>query len=90
MIAEPLDVPVCGVSDIACYTAAQDELNALLQNQTIRQSLDPSVKDMCHCLPACTSLDYNFEISRAYYSVEKTIKAFREEYELTEWVHEPY
>ncbi|KAL7737995.1 hypothetical protein ACLKA6_006353 [Drosophila palustris] len=81
---KPLDVPVCGISDIACYTAAQDELNAMLQNQTIQQSLNPSVKVMCHCMPACTSLEYNFEISRAVYNVEKTIHAFRETYELTD------
>ncbi|KAH8296948.1 hypothetical protein KR044_001339 [Drosophila immigrans] len=81
---KPLDVPVCGVADIACYNAAQDELNALLQNQTIQKTVDPNVKVMCHCMPACTSLEYNFEISRAVYSAEKTIKAFREKYELTD------
>lgn len=84
MLAEPLDVPVCGISDIACYTAAQDELNVLQQKQTIQQSIDPNAKDSCNCMPACTSLEYNFEISRAVYDIEKTIQAFREVYEITE------
>lgn len=81
MLAEPLDVPVCGISDIACYTSAQDELNVLQQKQTIQQSVDPN---SCNCMPACTSLEYNFEISRAVYDVKKTIQAFREVYEITE------
>lgn len=87
LFAEPLDVPVCGLESIACYTAAQDELYSLLQNQTIQQSLDPNAKVMCNCMPACTSLEYNFEISRAFYNVEKTIRAFREVYEHTEYVY---
>ncbi|EDW00649.1 pickpocket protein 28 [Drosophila grimshawi] len=81
---KPLDVPVCGLADISCYTAAQDELYTLLQNQTIQQSIDVNAKVMCNCMPACTSLEYNFEISRAFYNVEKTIKAFREVYEHTD------
>ncbi|KAH8384875.1 hypothetical protein KR093_011234 [Drosophila rubida] len=81
---KPLDVPVCGVADISCYNAAQDELNALLQNQTMRKTVDSSVTVMCECMPACTSLEYNFEISRAFYSAEKTIRAFRENYEHTD------
>ncbi|KAH8403942.1 hypothetical protein KR215_006867 [Drosophila sulfurigaster] len=81
---KPLDVPVCGVAGIACYNAAQDELNALLQNQTMQKTVNPNVKVMCDCMPACTSLEYNFEISRAVYNASKTIAAFRETYELTD------
>ncbi|XP_023163345.2 pickpocket protein 28 [Drosophila hydei] len=78
---KPFDVPVCGLEKIACYTAAQDELNAMLQNQTIQQNIDHNAKVMCNCMPACTSLEYNFEISRAFYDLEKTLVAFREDYE---------
>ncbi|XP_030387047.1 pickpocket protein 28 [Scaptodrosophila lebanonensis] len=78
---KPLDVPVCGLDDIACYTAAQEELNVLLQNQTMQQTVDPNAKVMCDCMPACTSLEYNFEISRARYDLAKTLRAFREVYE---------
>ncbi|KAH8405086.1 hypothetical protein KR222_000906 [Zaprionus bogoriensis] len=81
---KPLDVPVCGISDIACYIAAQDELYALQQNQTLQQTGGGNDKDMCNCMPACTSLEYNFEISRALYRFDKTIQAFREVYELTD------
>jgi len=76
--------PVCGLNDITCYTSAQDELYTLLQNQTMAKSVDDRVDISCNCLPACTSLEYNFEISRAKYDVAKTIRAFREEYEHTE------
>lgn len=83
---EPLGTPVCGLKDINCYTSAQDELYTLMQNQTMAKSIDESVDITCNCMPACTSLEYNFEISRAKYDVAKTIRAFREEYEHTEWV----
>ncbi|XP_017835475.1 pickpocket protein 28 [Drosophila busckii] len=81
---KPFHVPVCGVDSIACYTAAQDELYMLLQNQTMQQSIDPTAPIMCDCMPACTSLEYNFEISRAVYDIEKTITALREVYEVTD------
>ncbi|XP_016929099.1 pickpocket protein 28 [Drosophila suzukii] len=81
---KPVGTPVCGLSDITCYTSAQDELYTLLQNQTMAKSVDDRVDISCNCLPACTSLEYNFEISRAKYDVAKTIRAFREEYEHTD------
>ncbi|XP_068140890.1 pickpocket protein 28 [Drosophila tropicalis] len=78
---KPLGTPVCGLDDIPCYTAAQDELTMLLQNETAQQSVDPNAQLSCNCMPSCTSLEYNFEISRARYDLAKTIRAFREEYE---------
>lgn len=84
LFPEPEGTPVCGLNDITCYTAAQDELYAILQNQTMAKSVNDNAEIMCNCLPACTSLEYNFEISRAKYDVAKTIRAFREEYEHTE------
>ncbi|XP_001357382.2 pickpocket protein 28 [Drosophila pseudoobscura] len=81
---KPLGTPVCGLDDINCYTSAQDELYTLLQNQTMEKSVNDNVEIMCNCMPACTSLEYNFEISRARFDVAKTIRAFREVYEHTD------
>ncbi|XP_037941120.1 pickpocket protein 28-like [Teleopsis dalmanni] len=83
---KPLDVPVCGAADIMCYNKAQDELNLILQNQTMQKTMDANVKIMCDCMPACTSLEYNFEISRSHYNLEKTIRAFREVYEHSDFM----
>ncbi|XP_043067471.2 pickpocket protein 28-like [Drosophila bipectinata] len=78
---KPEDTPVCGLNDIACYTAAQDELYALHYNQSMTKNVKDKVEMMCNCLPACTSLEYNFEISKAKYDVGKVVRSFREEYE---------
>ncbi|XP_053964606.1 pickpocket protein 28 isoform X1 [Anastrepha ludens] len=83
---KPHDVPVCSVEDISCYDTAQSELRILIQNQTIQATMDPSMKIICDCMPACTSLDYNVEISSARYDLAKTIQAFREVYEHTDFL----
>lgn len=78
---EPQDVPVCVVDDINCYDTAQSELSILIQNQTMQATIDPNMKIICDCMPACTSLDYNVEISSARYELNKTLQAYREVYE---------
>lgn len=42
---------ICGAGRMHCYRDAEDEL------------LRRSTLDECNCLPACTSTDYNVEIS---------------------------
>ncbi|XP_067634317.1 pickpocket protein 28 [Eurosta solidaginis] len=81
---KPNEVPVCNVEDIDCYVSAESELSILIQNQTVQALMDPSMKIICDCMPACTSLDYNVEISSARYDFAKTIQAFRERYEYTD------
>ena len=85
-LLEPLDVPVCSLSDVGCYSKASDEMNVIIANQTKSKLIDPDVTIMCDCMPSCNSLDYNFEISRAYYDFEKTILAQRDVYEHGEYV----
>uniref|UniRef100_A0A1I8NHK4 Amiloride-sensitive sodium channel n=1 Tax=Musca domestica TaxID=7370 RepID=A0A1I8NHK4_MUSDO len=60
------DMPVCREHQIHCYETIEDEL-------MLRQFSDNV--DNCHCLPACTSLDYNVEISQSHFDVERTLKA---------------
>ncbi|KAM7342301.1 pickpocket protein 28-like [Cochliomyia hominivorax] len=78
---KPLDTPICSLTDVDCYSHAADEMNLIISNQTKQKLLDPNVKIMCDCMPSCNSLDYNFEISRAFYDFEKTILANRDTYE---------
>ena len=86
LLLEPLDVPVCSLSDVECYSKAGDEMNLIIANQTKAKLIDPDVKIMCDCMPSCNSLDYNFEISRAHYDFEKTVVAQRDVYEHSEYV----
>ncbi|XP_004533537.1 pickpocket protein 28 [Ceratitis capitata] len=83
---KPPEVPVCGVEDINCYDAAQSDLRILIQNQTMQATMDPNMKIICDCMPACTSLDYNVEISSARYELAKTLQAYREVYEHTDFM----
>lgn len=69
------------MADVDCYSDAADEMNFIIANQTKQKLIDPNVKIMCDCMPSCNSLDYNFEISRAYYDFEKTVIAQRDTYE---------
>ncbi|XP_013104729.2 pickpocket protein 28-like [Stomoxys calcitrans] len=79
---KPLDVPTCGLAKVSCYVSAEEEMNFVISNQTKLKSVDPNVQIMCDCIPSCNSLDYNFEISRAFYDYEKTLVARRDTYEL--------
>ncbi|KAH8240930.1 hypothetical protein KR026_008316 [Drosophila bipectinata] len=74
---KPEDIPVCGLNDIDCYTAAQDDLYAFHYNQSMTKNVKDKVEMICNCLPACTSLEYNFEISKAKYDMYKLYTAFR-------------
>lgn len=74
-------MPTCGLAEVSCYNQAEIEMNLIISNQTKQKTVDPSVAIMCDCIPACNSLDYNFEISRSYFDFEKTVLAQRDEYE---------
>ncbi|XP_013104771.1 pickpocket protein 28 isoform X1 [Stomoxys calcitrans] len=78
---KPIDVPTCGLAEVTCYMSAEEEMNFVISNQTKLKSTDPSVEILCDCIPSCNSLDYNFEISRAFYDYEKTVLAQRDTYE---------
>lgn len=58
------NTPICGARSIACYNEAED----VLLEQFFKDGLDKEkIKDEtgCNCLPACTSIAYDAEISQA-------------------------
>uniref|UniRef100_A0A1I8NR71 Uncharacterized protein n=1 Tax=Stomoxys calcitrans TaxID=35570 RepID=A0A1I8NR71_STOCA len=72
------EMPVCGADKISCYRQAKGHL--LLQQFTEGLQLQRGVEghskeQKCDCLPACTSLDYETEISEGSFSVENTLNA---------------
>ncbi|XP_065369031.1 pickpocket protein 28-like [Calliphora vicina] len=77
---KPLGIPVCDLSKVTCYTSAAHELEVIIAKQTAQRAIDSTVRIMCDCMPACNSLDYNFEITRAYLDAKATIKAWRSNY----------
>lgn len=58
------NAPICGATNIECYNQAED----VLLEQFFKDGLDKSrINDGsgCNCLPACTSIAYDAEISQA-------------------------
>lgn len=61
-----LNVPVCGSANMKCYNEAEDELllkefeqGLVTEEENLRGQTD------CNCLPSCTSIAYEAEISQA-------------------------
>lgn len=62
--------PICGIAKVSCYDWAE---NHLLEDTEEFQS---SVKiGDCNCLPACTSISYDSEISQATYEWKNYVAA---------------
>lgn len=57
------DTKICGASNIQCYNQAEDKL--LEQDFTEGLSTTTAIRKGCNCLPACTSITYDAEISQA-------------------------
>lgn len=55
---ENIGIPICGASNIQCRNDAEVDLLA-------QDHLDGITKDQtdCNCLPACSSISYNAEVS---------------------------
>ncbi|KAJ6649409.1 Pickpocket protein 28 [Pseudolycoriella hygida] len=62
--------PICGVAKVNCYTDA--EIHLLEDSNSIEASTNII---SCNCLPACTSISYDSEISQAGYEWKKYSKA---------------
>ncbi|XP_037826361.1 pickpocket protein 28-like [Lucilia sericata] len=73
----PLDVPICDLTKLTCYTNAAHDLELLIANQTARKTKDHKVQIICDCIPACNSLEYNFEITQGNLDANATLKAYR-------------
>ena len=74
-----VSTPVCGAKSIKCFDRAED---TLLKNE-FDQGLKTSKVNFrgeteCNCLPACTSIAYEAEISQADYDYQSQFEAFRD------------
>lgn len=72
------DTPVCGQASYECVNNAED---TLLTNE-IKEGLASSTDSRrgvteCNCLPACTSITYDAEISQARFNWEDLFKAYK-------------
>ncbi|KAG4078929.1 hypothetical protein HA402_010881 [Bradysia odoriphaga] len=62
--------PICGIAKVNCYIEA--EMDLLEDSDTIETS---KKINSCNCLPACTSISYDTEISQSSYEWKNFYKA---------------
>lgn len=67
-------MPICGAANIKCYNEAEDDL----LKQDFMEGLSKTVeKKGCNCLPACTSITYDAEISQARFDWVSLFNAYK-------------
>lgn len=73
-------MPICGSMSIQCYNEAED----LLLIDEFKQGLSSSStagsgrgETNCNCLPACTSISYEAELSQADFNWQELFKAYK-------------
>lgn len=70
--------PVCGAMSIQCYNDAEDELLIREITEGLADSgLNRRGQTECNCLPACTSITYDAEISQADFDWESLFLAYK-------------
>lgn len=65
------DTPICGVFNVLCYISVE---NTLWEDAG---SKDPAI-NKCNCLPACSSISYDAEISQAKFELHRYLQALNE------------
>lgn len=65
---------MCGVSKMACYNNAEDDLQ---HDDFVRGLSGGSITQGCNCLPACTSITYDAEISQAEFDWKEMFNAYK-------------
>lgn len=67
------DTPMCGVNKLDCV--------AKIEEKMVEQTFFEDLKDVnsterkCNCLPSCTSINYDVEISSAKFDSDKLFRA---------------
>lgn len=66
---------ICGAAKLACYNRAED--NWLTEQFKKRSTLGVEKGKGCNCLPACTSISYDAEISQSPFDFVSMYNAFK-------------
>lgn len=70
------NTPICGAAKIKCYNDAEDKLSEKEFINGLSNDNDV-VKSGCNCLPSCTSITYDAEISQAKFDWVSLFTAFK-------------
>ncbi|CRK87601.1 CLUMA_CG001397, isoform A [Clunio marinus] len=73
---------ICTQSEVSCYDSAEDNLMKLefTQSLTSGSGVNKLGQTSCNCLPSCTSIVYDAEISQADFEFEKMFNSYAEDY----------
>lgn len=78
MIKGSPEIPICGPMKIQCISNAEDDLLTTEYKQgTYNSSLNHRGETTCNCLPACTSIVYDAEISQADFDWKNLFIAYK-------------
>lgn len=68
---------ICNQSEVTCCQAAEDGLlDELLQRLASGSGINELEKTVCNCLPSCTSIEYDAEISQADYDFVQVFNSY--------------
>lgn len=70
------DTKICGAAKIKCYNDAEDKLSEKEFTEGLGDNIE-KVKSGCNCLPSCTSITYDAEISQAPFDWVSLFTAFK-------------
>lgn len=59
---------ICGAAKIACYNEAEDKLSKKHFIEGLKNDNLVAAHDSCNCLPSCTSITYDAEISQTSFN----------------------
>lgn len=61
------DTLICGAAKLDCYS---DSVDKLLENYVDSVHNGETMNEMCNCLPSCTSITYDVEVSQTKFDWE--------------------
>lgn len=69
---------ICTQSEVHCYDASEDNLmlSELTESLSSGSGVNKLGKTNCNCLPSCTSINYDAELSQADFEFVKVFNAF--------------
>lgn len=69
---------ICTQSEVSCYDAAEDSLmlSELTESLASGSGVNKLGKTNCNCLPSCTSINYDAELSQADFEFVKVFNAY--------------
>lgn len=73
------DTPVCGAKSVTCYNEAEDDhlWQEFYDGLSKASSYAHGGNTECNCLPSCTSISYDAELSQADFDWENLFLAYR-------------